>query len=149
MCRPVAVNRYVCRLSFVPKPQLESQEACRPVLAQVGHCVDHCLRIESSGQHTGSVASRGEGGDAMRHIERCAGNVRHVGRHPQAVVDTLAASAACASRTAFRPMALHRSVCRFAFLPKPQLERQAACRALLAQVGQRVDQCLRIPHCFA
>ena len=44
-CRPVSVHRSLCRLVFLSKPWLESQEACRPALAQVSHRVDHCLRI--------------------------------------------------------------------------------------------------------
>ena len=75
----------------------------------------------------------------------------------KALVDTLSYSQAKVeaktlgdgSQPACRPVPAHRSVCRLASLPPPLLAFQLACRQVLTQVSQRVDQWLRIAQCVA
>ena len=122
-CRKFALHRSVCRLAFLLQ-----------LCLQLIQPFDHCLR-KSVGVSTSWCAS--------------------LTVSPSFSASTYASDSASLSTTALacrpacRKVAVHRSVCRLAFLPKPQLESNETCRPLIAQVGHRVDKWLCIAHCVA
>ena len=122
-CRRVPAHISVCRLAYLLHPCLRLSQR-----------VDHCLR-KSASMSTSGCASVTVPDSAFASSY---------------AFDLVSVSiTACASRPACRQVAVHRSVCRLAFLPNPKLESQEACPAAFAQVGQRVDHCLRIAQCVA
>ena len=146
-CRPVAVHRSLCRLALLSKPQLESQEACRPVLPQVRQRVDHWLRIAQCVPYRLCLHFCLRVTHSVDHFLLKSATVSTSGYAYLSVSPTVSASTstcdsasvsttACASRPACRPVDAHRSQCRLASLLH-----------LCLRVSHRFDQCLRKSGC--
>ena len=122
-CRPGAAHRSLCRLA----PLLH-------LCLRLSQRVDHCLRKSASVSLSGCASLTVSPSATAANYDSDSASV---------------STTACASRPACPPVAVLCSVCRLAFLNKPQLETQEACRPVLAEVGHIVDQLLRICHCVS
>ena len=159
-CGPLPTHRSVCSIASLPPPLLPSQPACRPLLAQVRKRVDKWLRIAHCVGYRLGLHLCFRHSQRVHYCLRKSSGVSTSGSASLTVLHSVSASisachstsvltTACASRPPCRQVAVYRSVCRLAFLPKPQLEIQEACRPVHAQVGQRVDKWLCIAQCVA
>ena len=159
-CRPVATHRSMCPLAPLPPPMLSTQSACRLLLAQVGRrvdkwlCIAQCVLLRFFLNLSKRVRNR---------VDQClrkSASVWTIACASLSVLHSLSASTsasdsssvlttAYASRPPCRQVAVHSLVCLLPFLPKSQLQTHEACRPVLAQVGLRVDQWLRISQYVA
>ena len=158
-CRQVAAHRSLYRLAPLPPLILQTQPACRPLLAQVGRrvdkwlCIAQCVALRFCLNLIKRVRKRVHQclrKSASESTITCASlRVSHsVSASTSPSVLTSVLTTACASRPPCWLVAALISVSPNVSA-QPLLATHPSFRPLLAKVDQRVDQWLDIAHCVA